>query len=40
VRAIWQDFLARRSGVTWSRVWMLVALNAWLERHGIAGEAA
>jgi asparagine synthase (glutamine-hydrolysing) len=38
-RALWQRFLERR-GVSWSRVWMLVALNAWLERAGVAGDAA
>ena len=38
-RTLWQSFLERRRGVTWSRVWMLVALNAWLDRQGIVGEA-
>ena len=37
---LWQGFLARRHGVTWSRVWSLVALNAWLDRHGIRASAA
>ena len=38
--ALWDGFLARRHGVTWSRVWSLVALNAWLERHGVRATAS
>jgi asparagine synthase (glutamine-hydrolysing) len=34
-KGLWEDFLSRRRGVTWSRVWTLVALNAWLDRQGI-----
>lgn len=33
--ALWQRFLSRRPDVSWSRVWTLVALNAWLDRHGV-----
>ena len=37
VRRLWQGFLDRRPGATWSRIWTLVALDAWMARHGIAG---
>ena len=33
--ALWARFLRRDAGVTWSRVWVLVALNAWIERQGV-----
>lgn len=32
-RRMWTRFLDRAPGVTWGRVWALVALNAWLDRH-------
>jgi hypothetical protein len=32
---LWQAFLARTGEVTWSRMWTLVTLEAWLERHGM-----
>ncbi|HYY90158.1 MAG TPA: asparagine synthase (glutamine-hydrolyzing) [Chloroflexota bacterium] len=32
--AFWTAFLARRPDTTWSRVWVLVALEAWLDRNG------
>ncbi len=32
---LWARFLRREAGVTWSRVWVLVALNAWLDRQGV-----
>jgi asparagine synthase (glutamine-hydrolysing) len=32
---LWSRFNQRAPGVTWSRVWALVALNAWLERHDV-----
>lgn len=32
---LWSRFNQRAHGVTWSRVWALVALNAWLERHDV-----
>lgn len=32
---LWSRFNQRVHGVTWSRVWALVALNAWLERHDV-----
>jgi asparagine synthase (glutamine-hydrolysing) len=34
VWALWTRFLARRPDVSWSRVWVLVVLEAWLERNG------
>ncbi|MEO8589503.1 MAG: asparagine synthase (glutamine-hydrolyzing) [Flavobacteriales bacterium] len=35
VAALWRRFLAGDARVTWSRVWMLVVLEDWLERNGI-----
>jgi asparagine synthase (glutamine-hydrolysing) len=37
VGALWASFLSGSRATTWSRVWMLVALDAWLDRHGIEG---
>jgi asparagine synthase (glutamine-hydrolysing) len=37
ITKLWQRFIDRRPGVTWSRVWTLVVLNHWLDRHGIEG---
>jgi asparagine synthase (glutamine-hydrolysing) len=34
VRALWSAFLARRPEATWSRLWVLVVLEDWLERNG------
>jgi asparagine synthase (glutamine-hydrolysing) len=34
---LWQQFLANRPGVSWSRLWILVVLEEWLERHRAAG---
>ncbi|HWQ14976.1 MAG TPA: asparagine synthase-related protein, partial [Roseiflexaceae bacterium] len=34
LQELWEDFLARRGGATWSRVWLLVVLDEWLERNG------
>ena len=34
-RRLWTRFLERAPGVTWSRVWTLIALNAWLERRSL-----
>jgi asparagine synthase (glutamine-hydrolysing) len=36
VQQLWRAFLDRRPGVTWSRPWILVALEEWLERSGAA----
>jgi asparagine synthase (glutamine-hydrolysing) len=40
VLRLWRDFLDGTPGVTWSRVWTLVALGAWIERHQVTGPAA
>jgi asparagine synthase (glutamine-hydrolysing) len=40
VSGLWQDFLAHRTSVTWSRLWALVALDAWMTRNQIEGPAA
>jgi asparagine synthase (glutamine-hydrolysing) len=32
---LWQRFLERAPGVTWGRIWPLVALNSWLTRHSL-----
>jgi asparagine synthase (glutamine-hydrolysing) len=32
---LWRRFLDRAPGVTWGRIWPLVALNAWLTRHSL-----
>jgi asparagine synthase (glutamine-hydrolysing) len=31
---LWQDFLTGKPTVSWSRLWLLVALEVWLERQG------
>lgn len=35
VRHLWESFLAGGPNVTWSRLWMLVALDHWLEQHQV-----
>jgi asparagine synthase (glutamine-hydrolysing) len=35
VQRLWQDFLAKRRSVTWSRLWVLVVLEDWLEHNNI-----
>lgn len=35
VQKLWKDFLERRSNVSWSRLWVLVVLEDWLERNRI-----
>lgn len=35
VTRLWQRFLERRADVSWSRLWVLVTLEEWLERHQI-----
>jgi asparagine synthase (glutamine-hydrolysing) len=32
---LWRGFLAGERGIPWSRVWILVVLNAWLDRHQV-----
>jgi asparagine synthase (glutamine-hydrolysing) len=38
VQSLWQAFLAGRSDVSWSRLWILVVLEEWLERNGVTGQ--
>jgi asparagine synthase (glutamine-hydrolysing) len=38
VSGLWQSFLNGRSNVSWSRLWILVVLEDWLERNGIEYE--
>jgi asparagine synthase (glutamine-hydrolysing) len=33
LRTMWQDFLDDRPQTSWSRVWLLVVLEEWLERN-------
>ena len=35
VASLWQRFLANDPRATWSRVWMLVVLEDWMERNGV-----
>ncbi len=35
VGRLWREFLHGSRTVTWARVWILVALDAWLDRYGI-----
>jgi asparagine synthase (glutamine-hydrolysing) len=35
IKKLWEDFLAGRKNVTWSRIWVLVALEEWMERNGM-----
>lgn len=35
VIGLWERFLARDARVNWARIWSLVVLEDWLERHGI-----
>jgi len=35
VKALWQSFLSGGREATWSRVWVLVVLTDWLERHQV-----
>ncbi|HUL73826.1 MAG TPA: asparagine synthase (glutamine-hydrolyzing) [Vicinamibacterales bacterium] len=36
VHGLWQSFLAGERRTSWSRLWTLVALDAWLDRTGVA----
>jgi len=38
VQHLWRGFLDQRSDVTWSRLWMLVVLEEWLEHNGVRCE--
>jgi asparagine synthase (glutamine-hydrolysing) len=35
VKQLWQSFLAGEKGVSWSRLWTLVALAHWLKKNGL-----
>lgn len=35
VDTLWQRFLAKDPRMNWSRIWSLVVLGDWLDRHGI-----
>ncbi len=35
IRGLWQRFLTSDPRVNWSRLWSLVVLEDWLERHGM-----
>jgi asparagine synthase (glutamine-hydrolysing) len=34
IQRLWNSFLDGRSNVSWSRVWLMVVLEEWLERQG------
>ena len=36
IQRLWQSFLAGGKDVSWSRLWTLVVLDAWLDRQGLA----
>lgn len=36
VAGLWQSFLNHEKRTTWSRLWALVALDAWLEATGVS----
>ncbi len=35
VRELWQSFMAGQANVSWSRLWILVVLEEWLEETGV-----
>ena len=35
VQKLWQSFLAQGKDVSWSRLWILVVLEEWLEKNGV-----
>jgi asparagine synthase (glutamine-hydrolysing) len=35
ILGLWQSFLRKEHGITWSRLWVLVALSHWLEKNEI-----
>jgi asparagine synthase (glutamine-hydrolysing) len=35
VRAYWDDFLAGKQTISWSRLWLLVVLEHWLEKNRV-----
>lgn len=38
VQSLWRAFLDGRTDVSWSRLWVLVVLEEWLERNGVTGQ--
>lgn len=36
VMALWNNFLEGESRVSWSRIWMLVVLEHWMEKNGVS----
>ena len=36
VKQYWTDFLEGKQTVSWSRIWMLVVLEHWLEKNGVS----
>jgi asparagine synthase (glutamine-hydrolysing) len=32
---LWQDFLSEHPLVNWSRIWHLIVLNHWLDKHKV-----
>lgn len=36
VRSNWADFIEGKRTISWSRIWMLVVLEHWLEKNGVA----
>jgi asparagine synthase (glutamine-hydrolysing) len=36
---LWLRFLEKRPDVTWSRLWVLITLEEWMERNGVRGES-
>jgi len=37
VAKLWRGFLDGAPGLTWSRLWTLVALNSWMDKHHVTG---
>jgi hypothetical protein len=35
LRRLWQAFLDQSPVVSWSRLWVLIALEEWLERNAV-----
>jgi len=35
VQKLWRSFLAQGKDVSWSRLWILVVLEEWIERNGV-----
>ena len=35
ISKLWNGFLSRRPDVTWSRLWILVVLEDWLDRNDV-----